>query len=454
MRLRIGVIGSLCSIATLVLPSSAVATLTFDPHADFPVDEAPVSIAAADFNGDGKQDLATANSEIGSNSISVLLGTGSGSFGVATDFAAGEGLRAVAVGDFNGDGKQDLVTADSGSNSISVLLGTGSGSFGASTDFAVGNGPRAVAVGDFNADGKQDLTVANAVSDNVSVLLGKGDGTFQAQTTSSVGSWPLSVAVGDLDGDGKQDLAVANNSSSNVSVLLGKGDGTFQTQTTRSTHWPSQPTVDPIGYPSSIAVGDFNRDGKPDLVAPVSEFGLSPSAYVAFLRGAGAGSFFAAEPWLIDGHWPTSIVVGDLDRDGKPDLAVAQDSSNSVGVLLGKGANEFEFVPGYGIGSNARSIAVGDFNNDNGLDLVTANGDSNSVSVLLNAPTANPAPTTLSFGSVTPVPQGTLSAPQNATITNNGSAPLIVSGFSLSGIAAPVGVGRRQGTVYEQRSGE
>jgi hypothetical protein len=433
-RIRIGVIGSLCSILALaVLPSSAVATLTFDPHADIPVGAVPLSVVVGDFNSDGQQDLATANGGTGSNSASVLLGTGTGAFIGATDVAAGESPYAVSVGDFNSDGKQDLAAANVGSNSVAILLGTGSGSFDVSANLAVGSSPQAVSVGDFNSDGKQDLATANVDSNNVSILLGRGDGNFQSQITAAAGSSPQGVVVGDLNGDGKQDLAVANQESSDVSILLGKGDGSFQTQMMMPTFWPSFPNFGPVGFPSSIAVGDLNSDGKLDLVAPVRDVGISTSAYVALLRGAGAGFFFGVEGWLVEGYWPSSIVVGDLDGDGKLDLAVAQDSSNSVGVLLGKAPGDFKVLPGYDVGSSPRSIAIGDFNNDNSLDLVTANADSSSVSVLLNAPSANPSPAVLSFGSVVPVPQGWLSAPQNATITNNGSAPLIVSGFVLSG---------------------
>src|SRR5439155_1355038 len=123
------------------------------------------------FNGDGKQDLVTADE--GPGNISVLLGNGNGSFGPATNFAVGAAPESVAIGDFNGDGKQDLVTANSYSPNVSVLLGTGTGSFGTAINFAAGQGPAFVAVGDFNGDGRQDLAVANDTSDsqNISVLL-------------------------------------------------------------------------------------------------------------------------------------------------------------------------------------------------------------------------------------------------------------------------------------------
>ena len=143
---------------------------------DFAVWNEPYSVAVGDFNGDGNADLAVAN--VGSNSVSVLLGSGDGSFGAATNFAAGTLPISVAVGDFNGDGTLDLAVANNGAPVVSVLLGTGSGSFGAATDFAVGIlnfSSTFVAAGDFNGDGKLDLAVA-ADGDTLSVLLGTGTG--------------------------------------------------------------------------------------------------------------------------------------------------------------------------------------------------------------------------------------------------------------------------------------
>jgi hypothetical protein len=132
------------------------------------------------------------------------------SFNVAMNFAVGAGPLSVAVGDFNGDGIQDLAVANQSSANVSILLGTGTGSFGAATNFAAGRLPVSVAVADFDGDGIQDLAVATNVSDNVSILLGTGTGSFGAATSFVVGSTPSSVALGDFNGDGIQDLAVAN----------------------------------------------------------------------------------------------------------------------------------------------------------------------------------------------------------------------------------------------------
>src|SRR2546422_886081 len=150
------------------------------------------------------------------------------SFIAPGDFPVGTHPQSVAVGDFNGDGRPDLAVANFGSNTVSVLLGIGDGSFQPARTFAAGTSPLSVAVGDFNGDGRPDLAVANFGSNTVSVLLGIGDGTFQPALTFAAGTQPVFVAVGDLNGDGRPDLAVANTGSDNVSVLLGIGDGTFQ----------------------------------------------------------------------------------------------------------------------------------------------------------------------------------------------------------------------------------
>ena len=268
-----------------------------------------------DFSGDGKLDLAVAG---GSGTVSILLGTGTGSFGAKTDFGTGTTPFSVAVGDFNGDGKLDLAVANFGSNTVSILLGTGTGSFGARTDFVTGSGPASVAVGDFNGDGTLDLAVANFFGNTVSILLGTGTGSFGAKTDFGTGN---SVAVGDFNGDGKLDLAVANFSAASVSILLGTGTGSFGARTDFGTG----------AGPVSVAVGDFNGDGKLDLAV-----GNSNSSTVSILLGAGTGSF-GAKTDFSTGSGPESVAVGDFNGDGKLDLAVANFGSNTVSILLNTG---------------------------------------------------------------------------------------------------------------------
>ncbi len=300
-------------------------SMDFSTALNFSVGVAPLSVAVADFNLDGKPDLAVANAN--SDNVSVLLGNGSGSFGAAANFGVGDQPRSVTVGDFNLDGKSDLAVTNVNSDNVSVLLGNGVGSFGAATNFSVGSFPTSVAVGDFNLDSKPDLAVANGNSNNVSVLLGNGAGGFGAGSNFAVESHAGAVAVGDLNLDGKPDLAVSNFLS--VSVLLGNGAGSFAAATNF------------LGgrNPVSVAVRDFDLDDQPDLATANFD-----ADNVSVLVGKGAGSFGAAANFSV-GTDPFSIAVGDFNLDGKPDLAAANYASSNVSVLLNTCVQSPESIP-------------------------------------------------------------------------------------------------------------
>jgi hypothetical protein len=188
-----------------------------------------------DFNGDGHPDLVTAN--FNTNNVSILLGNGDGTFQAVVNYAVGQSPRAVLVGDFTGDGESDLAVANRASNSVSVLLNNGNGTFQAAVNYPTGNGPLSLAAADFNQDGNLDLVTANWSSGTVSVLLGNGDGTFQArQDYPSLGSYPWSVAASDFNGDGYPDLVVANRNSNSVVVLI------------NDTHWGPAPRPGAHGH--------------------------------------------------------------------------------------------------------------------------------------------------------------------------------------------------------------
>jgi hypothetical protein len=212
------------------------------------------SVAAGDFNADGKLDLVVASNS--ADDVRLLLGDGHGAFQAPVVYAVGNDPTFVTVGDFNGDSEADLVTANGiiGIGTVSVLLGKSDGTFQEQVTYTVGDFPASIAVGDFNGDGKLDLVVGNDNSRDLSVLLGKGDGTFQTQTTRAFGTNTYSIAVGDYNGDGWPDLAIAGDAP--LAVLLGNGDGTFRDQAAFG-----------VGQHSvSVAVSDIDGDGRPDLV--------------------------------------------------------------------------------------------------------------------------------------------------------------------------------------------
>jgi len=231
---------------------------TFQPAVNYAVGSNPYAIAVGDLNQDGNLDLVVANN--GSYFVSILLGNGDGTFQPAVNYSVPSCCPTlVALGDFNGDGKLDLSVSIGnpgalGPGTVSIFLGNGDGTFQAAMNYIAGSDPYAVAVGDFNGDGKLDLVVTDVFGNDVGVLLGNGDGTFQPALDFGVGGSPLSVVVGDFNGDGILDLAVASNDDRDVSVLLGNGNGAVNYGTGLS--------------PWGLVAGDFNGDGKLDLALP------------------------------------------------------------------------------------------------------------------------------------------------------------------------------------------
>jgi len=361
-----------------------------------------ISVAVGHLH-DRKIDLVVANQCQSSGNcngnVGVLLGNGDGTFQAAQTYASG-GNTAVSVttGDFNADGKTDLVVANqcwsSGKcdiGSVGVLLGNGDGTFQTAQNYASGgNNTTSVAVKDLNGDGRTDLVLANQCQvlgdcgvGSVSVLMGNGDGTFQAaQNYISDGAFAQSVGLGDWNGDKKADLAIVNQCQNNgscsgtVTVLLGNGDGTFQ----------APPTYASGGYDAgSVAVGDLNRDGKLDLVVANlcrrSNCKHRSNGIVSVLLGNGDGTFQPAQDYATAGFGSSSVAIGDFNGDGNPDVVVASQcstsdckSGGSLSVLLGNGNGTLRAATTYPSGGyTALAVAIADFNNDKNLDLAVAN---------------------------------------------------------------------------------
>ena len=293
----------------------------FQAAVNNPSGATPHSVALGDVNNDGNLDILTAN--LFASTVSVLLGNGTATFGSLANFTtgAGTGPNTIVVGDVNSDGKLDAITSNISTNTVSVLLGNGDGSFLPPVMFGTGVLPYSVSVGDVNNDGKLDLFTSNYTSNNVSVLLGNGNGSFQTASSINTANFPYAITQGDVNKDGKLDLITANYFSSNISVLLGNGDGTFAAAS-------NIPTVGT--NPLSVAVGDINGDGNLDLIT-----GNNGSSSISVLLGDGAGAFTpqASSPFSAGG-FPFGLAVGDLSSDGKLDVLTANANSSDVSVLL------------------------------------------------------------------------------------------------------------------------
>jgi hypothetical protein len=368
--------------------------VTYDPGGSN-----PWGVAVADLNADGRPDVVVTNAS--SATVGVLLGNGHGWFEPPLTYNSGAGSPlSVAIGDVNGDGIRDIVVANSAVRvqdcGIGVLLGNGDGTFKAVVTYGSSLlcDFQSVVIADLNGDGKVDVAGAmsgnftGANSGNIVVLLGNGDGTFQPAVTygSGVGSGGGSLAVADLNGDGKPDFVVATGETAPVSgqgtvgVLLGNGDGTFQ---------PALTYASGGEYALSVAVADLNGDGKPDIavtnVCPSSLCGT-----VAVLLGNGDSTFQPAVPYGPGGLEPRSVVIADVNADGKPDLVVANECANNtcatgtVGVLVGNGNGTFQPAIAYSASGLALRLAVADVNGDGKVDVVVTEPPT-KVSVLLTA---------------------------------------------------------------------
>jgi hypothetical protein len=332
----------------------------------------PGSVVMRDFNGDGHLDLATA--DYATNTVSVRLGLGDGTFQSSVHYATGPGPYSIVVGDFDGrdyaNGRPilDLVVVNGGSNSndFSVLLGTGDGTFQPEKRYVAGKNPQSLVAADLNGDGHLDLVIADRAN-QVSVLLGNGDATFQPERRYAVGDSPVYMAVGDFNGDGIPDLAVSNYGSKDISTLQGNGDGTFRPEVRVA-----------VGTaPVAIVTGDFNGDHILDLATA-----NSGSNDVSVLQGNGDGTFRSQQRFAT-GATPFGLVAGDFTGDGHLDLAVANQHSDDVSVLLGRGDGTFQDQVRYEAGYLPWFVATGDVNEDGHLDLATVNGRSHDVSILL-----------------------------------------------------------------------
>lgn len=323
----------------------------------------PIVAVTVNLNHDQIDDVAVAN--YGSGDVSVFLGGSNGVFSNETRVSTTNGPDAIAAADFNNDGIPDLATVSFASGNVSVQLGQDGLSYRAPVDVAAGNGPIAVAVGDFNHDGRADLAVADRIGNSVTILLGIGDGTFTTGIALPVGSQPSDLVVRDFDGDGNLDVAVPNCGSSFVSVLWGTSRGTFKEQ-----RFTAAKGI------STLAAADMDGDGRLDLIAG-NEFDKSVSVQL----GQSGREFVMLRSFVLPVS-PSSLAVADFNGDGLPDIAVASEAGDAVYVLL---AHSGTFFVGAELASAGGPIAVvaGDFDHDGHQDLAIASNNAGTVTVWL-----------------------------------------------------------------------
>lgn len=387
----------------------------------------------ADFNNDGFPDIAGS----GTNAAAVMLGNGNGTFRAKVDFAAGAPAQDLASGDFNSDGKVDLVVSlNDPQVSLSLLTGNGDGTFNAPVTFANSSGfdSPAIVATDLDNDGRLDVVLAHAIScfsppcvaaRSITVFLGFGDGTFQIPFEIEVGTGMSRIGVGDFNRDGIKDLAIAGDSS-RVYLLLGVGNGSFLQQPTITL------TADTFGVDATdIDVADLNRDTIEDLVVALPLNG----SRTAILIGNGDGTF--GQPQIITEprqRSPQYQVIADFNRDGFLDLAIALGwgVEGLMEILNGNGDGTFRppvlyLVPATNDSTGGGTLATGDFNRDGKPDIaLPVIGAVNALAGLINSTGSATVPP--AYGSVTATPS-----------TVVGGSPVQINVSLVAGSVAPSG---------------
>jgi len=416
---------------------------------DFSTGTSPYGVAIGDIDGDGKPDLVVSNP--GSHNVSVLRNTSSsgsitsGSFAAKVDFATGTGPHHVAIGDIDGDGKLDLAVACNSSNVVSVFRNTsspGSISFAAKVDFVTGSGPFGVAIGDIDGDGRLDLAVASNSSNVVSAFRNTsspGSISFVAKVDFVTGSGPYGVAIGDIDGDGKPELVVTNLNSNTVSVL-------GNTSSSGSITFAANVEFATGTFPAELAIGDIDGDGKPDLAVANG----SDNTVSVLRNTSSSGSItFSAKVDLATGTTPRGVAIGDIDGDGNPDLAVANRDSYTVSVFRNtssSGSIIFSAKVDFTTGATPFCVAIGDIDGDGKPDLVVAENGPWTVSVLRNTPQYPPSITSFT-PALGPIGTSVTIAGTNfsATAANNivffGATKATVTGASTTQLTVTVPAG-------------
>jgi VCBS repeat protein len=413
---------------------------TFQLPINIPVDFQSAGIAAGDFNGDGKPDLAvTSNNSFPNGTVSVSLGNGDGTFGLRQSFPVGNSPASVALGDLNGDGKLDAAVANTSSNSVSVLLGMGDGTLLPAINTFVDSNPRSLTITDFDGDLKPDLAVVLSNLDEISILSGNGDGTFLFPLNVAVSQNPIFMTAADFNADQIPDLAVAHSSqfggAGSMSILVGIGDGSFQA--------PASYVLN--GSPTMLDVGDFNGDGFRDVVSSQPSLSFSSAGNISEFFGKGDGTFQTAAK--INTSSPNSVAVVDFDGNGYPDLAVDSGSfPNVLSIFMGNGDGTFRVGTSisFNFSSSNASPVAGDFNKDRIPDLAVT-GSSTIAVMLGNGDGTFQTPLLLN----TNISTSSLAV---VDFDSDGNPDLMVGGFNFGPGTISVLLGNGNGTFQAPKS--
>jgi FG-GAP-like repeat len=390
----------------------------FGSNATYNAGSEPISMVAADFQGNGKPDLVIADYGFSSGTmLLVLTNNGFGAFGSNTTLVVGEGPESVIATDINGDGKPDLISANSQDNTLTVLTNNGAGGFGTNTTLWEGENPDCVVAADVNGDGRMDLIggdrftgltlqtqvgftayryavgnqpysvvavdvtnenklaliTANSATSTLTMFTNNGSGIFGSNTTFHVGSGPIFLATADINGDNRQDLICVNNGATTLSILTNNANGGFG----------SNATLVVGTSPTCVAPVDVNSNGKVGLAVTVS-------GELLLFTNNGSGVFGSGAVLAVNND-PEFVVAADVNGDHRPDLICANglnskqnDANGTLLVLTNNGSGGFGSNNLYEVGQDPRSVLAVDVNGDGQLDLISANYTSSTLTVLTN----------------------------------------------------------------------